>query len=545
METLHTIVKRARFRLQLVLCMKSCAKLWAVLFLLVFLLAVVDRVGTAPFVAWDVTWIALAIITFGVFAVQWNRNSLSQIEAASEVDDRMHLRDRISSAIACEKKEGDPFYAALLQDALSIVETEKVQEKISQSFPITFPKELNAVVVLVLAVLLVQWSPQWGLWNSQSDESAPITVIASRENIEQSIESVLEQLGADETLSNTLEDELEALAATSAEEKGDPESLRREALRKITDLQKRLDELLQEDDAMTFEEMSRRMQALKLPSESDTLPLVAAMKNGDFDVAKKEFEKLQEKMESEELSEDERKELAKSLEELAKQLEKLASANESLASALSAAGMSGEFANNTDAAMKAIQNSNLSEEQKKKLLELIKAQQQASKMCKKMSSSCKNCSGGKGDEAMASELAKLSTMQKFKTKAQLAKSACQNAAQGMCNKPGKGRTGGQGQGDGGQNPLKETQTTNVAKRSPVHTVEGTIVARQLFEGGLLTSGESTSSVKETVLTQRRKAEQAIADEEVPRKYHNLLRHYFGQLQKLTESSSDKTAESSD
>ena len=282
METLHTIAKRARFRLQLVLCMQSCTKLWAVLCFLVFLLAVVDRLGVAPFVAWDVTWIALAIIAIGVFAVQWYRKSLSQLEAASEVDYRMHLRDRISSAIACEKSEGDPFYAALLQDALSIVEKEKVQEKLPQSFPITFPKELNLVVVLVIAALLVQWSPQWGLWNSQSNKLEPVAVVASRENIEQSIESILEQLGADETLSNSLEDELKELAATSADDIGDPESLRREALRKITDLQKRLDELLQEGDAMTFEEMSRRMQALELPSESDTLPLVAAMKNGDF-----------------------------------------------------------------------------------------------------------------------------------------------------------------------------------------------------------------------------------------------------------------------
>ena len=115
----------------------------------------------------------------------------------------------------------------------------------------------------------------------------------------------------------------------------------------------------------------------------------------------------------------------------------------------------------------------------------------------------------------------------------------------MCNKPGSGLTGGEGLGDGGNNPLKETETGSVAERSPVQTLEGTIIARQLFEGGLLTAGDSTAEVRETVLAQQRDAEQAIIDEEVPRKYHDLLRHYFGQLEELTEPSNEDDTESSE
>jgi len=86
------------------------------------------------------------------------------------------------------------------------------------------------------------------------------------------------------------------------------------------------------------------------------------------------------------------------------------------------------------------------------------------------------------------------------------------------------------------NATLETETASVAERSPVQTLEGTIIARQLFEGGLLTTGESTAEVRERVLAQQRDAEQAIVDEEVPRRYHDLLRHYFGQLEQLTEPS---------
>ena len=91
----------------------------------------------------------------------------------------------------------------------------------------------------------------------------------------------------------------------------------------------------------------------------------------------------------------------------------------------------------------------------------------------------------------------------------------------------------------------EVDTTAVAQRSPVQTLEGTIIAKQLFEGGLLTSSESTVTVRETVLAQQRDAEQAIVDEEVPRRYHELLRHYFGQLEELTEPSNEDDTESSE
>jgi hypothetical protein len=216
---------------------------------------------------------------------------------------------------------------------------------------------------------------------------------------------------------------------------------------------------------------------------------------------------------------------------------------------MSSAGLNENFASNPDAAMKAIQNAKgLTEEQKKQLMQLLKAQQNASKMCKKMGKACQQCAEGKSGAGMVDELEKLKAMQLFKTEAEIAKSMCQNAAQGMCkggSGTGSGSTGGKGQGNGGSNLTKETETSSVAQRSPVQTLEGIIIARQLFEGGLLTTGESTAAVRETVLAQQRDAEQAIIDEEVPRRYHELLRHYFGQLEELTEPSNEGDTESSD
>jgi hypothetical protein len=530
MDTILQIADKARLRLQLDSTLRQSMQWLLYLSTVILLLAIVDRVGVVPIIPWKVVWIISAFATATIFVTQWYARRVSSLQAASELDERLHLHDRVSSALssgaAC-----NPFSDAVLADALDIIEKEKVKENLPKNFPIEFPKLFWWVFVTALASFCVLWSPQWGFFNGDDEEILPASVVASRENVESSVESVLEQLKSDEQLSQELEKELDELAFATENNLANPTKMRRDALKKMTDLQKRLDELLQDENSLAFEEMLKRMQGLKLPKTGSTLPLVAAMKNGDMNKAKKEFDKLQGQMDSEDLSDEEREELQKQLEELSEQFEELAKANDSLASALSAAGLNGALAKNSEAAKKAIQNAkNLTEEQKKKLLELLKTQQKASNQCKKIGEGCKSCANGKGGSSAANELEKMKALKEFQTKAQMAKNACKNATSCM------GSTGGEKNGNGGLNPTEETKTTMVAERTPVSTLEGTIIAKQLFEGGLLTSGESTSAVKQTVLTQKREAEQAIAEEEVPRKYHDLLRHYFGELEELTEPS---------
>jgi tetratricopeptide (TPR) repeat protein len=543
MDKLQHIANRAKLRMRIGATLHHTVRWLICLTGIAFILTVVDRSGEVSFLPLNPIWIALGVVGGLVVIRQWTQQPVSSIEAAAEVDHKMQLRDRISSAIACDQ-EDNPFCDALIEDAMQVAEKEDVYDSLPRHFPVELPRESSWVVAIALSTLMITWLPQWGLWSDRGPDVQQASILPTIENIEASIDSVLEQLSNEDSISESLQDELEELAAVTSIEGQDPESLRREALRKMTDLQKKLDELMQDENALTFEEVSKRLQSLALPREAQTLPLVAALKNGDFDKAKKELETLQEQMESSELSEEEREELAKALEALAKQLEQLASANDSLSSALSAAGLNGALASNPEAAKKAIENaSELSEEQKKKLLELLEAQQTASKMCEKMAEGCKKCAQGDGAQAMASELEKMEAMQMFLTDAEIAKMACQSACKGMC--PGEGLTGGVGQGNGGSNPIEMTDTKSISQRSPVNTVEGTIIARQLFEGGLLTSSESTAAVRETVLTEQRDIEQAIADEEVPRKYHDLLRHYFGQLEELTETSRHDADQSDD
>jgi hypothetical protein len=539
METLLSIATKAKLRMQFNRTLSNCIYWFLFIACTLFSLAIIDRVGEAPMFSWILILISSATVLLLIIIMQWSASSFSTIEAASEVDQRLQLHDRISSALA-SKDIDNPFSKAVLEDALQIVESSQVVSLIPHHFPILIPKSSGLVFGIAFATALLLWSPQWGFFQTNQTTTLELTTIASRKTIESSIDAVLGELQTDADLSEALEEELSELASTMNNNLVDTETLRRDALRKITDVQKRLDEMLKDENALAFDEMLQRMQQLKLPKSGNTLPMIAAMKNGDIDKAKKEFGKLQELMDSTSLSEQERKELEKQLKALANQLEKLSSSSEAVASALSAAGMNSALAKNADAAEKAIENAkNLTESQKEKLLKMLKAQQQADKMCKKLSENCKQCANGKPGSSSASELKKMQTMQMFKTKAELAKSACANAGAKM------GGTGGKGKGSGGSNPTKETESAMVAQQTAVSTLEGTIIAKQLFEGGMLTSSESTSEVKDVVLAQRLAAEQAITDEEIPRKYHDLLRHYFGQLEEMAKPSSNNDTQSDD
>ncbi|MDP7008679.1 MAG: hypothetical protein QGI78_03815 [Phycisphaerales bacterium] len=469
----------------------------------------------------------------------WQRSTQNVLISAAEIDQRMNLHDRIASAITFGG-ENNAYATVLVEDALATVEKENVSQTLRKFFPVTCGFLWIWIGVLAVVFCAIVLSPQWNLFQNNQEHSH-VVAVTDRVDIEASVDAIVEDLQSDASLSDVLSEEIAALDA-AANLDVEATELRRESLRKMTDLQRRLDNLLNDKNALAYKETLRRLQTLELPRNEQTTKLAAALKNGNFSKAKEEIQSLQEKLESDQLSAEERAQLEESLKKLGEQLSELTKSNEALANALSAAGMDPSLSNDNLAAANAINgNKKLSEAQKKKLLEMLQAQKQASAQCKKLGNSCKNCANGNASDfqSMAEAADQLQAMKMFMAKAEAAKSQCQKAGSLMCNKPGNGvgqGTGGSGRGSGGKNTSIETETSHVASRSPVHTVEGSIIARQLFEGGLITAGETSSSVRETVLTHKRSAQEAIAQEEVPRQYHDVLRHYFGQLEQLTESS---------
>ena len=533
MDVISKIVNRTKQRLKTDACLKIACKWLCIASIGVLLISVSDRFIAVPLLSVQLTAYVLlgALVAFSVTA--WFSVKIDSMVAATELDRRFALKDRVATSLTVE---GSPFADVVVQDAIDSVRKSDVQKKLNQKFSIHAPKSSIWLFILIASTFIVQNTGQWNLFNESNIGAT--SDLPDTNQIEESIQQIVAQIEESQYVSDNLEKELNELQLLSESQMDSAEEFQHEALRKITDLQKRLDDMLNSEDLLALESVQNRLKQLELPRDEATLPLVAALKKGDFNDAQEEFKKLENQLQSDSMTDEEKGSLREALEELAKQLDTLSEMNDELASALSSAGLQDSLADNLDAAKKAVEQSKtLNEEQKKKLFEMIKQQQTTKQMCQQLSSNCKKCVNGQ--ISSESELGKLSELQKFKTEAELSKSKCQGAGAGMCSKPVAGMgTGRQGQGDGGANNIEETEFATVAERAPVNSESGPIMATQLFNGGLLTAGESIAELRETVLIAREEAEQAITEEQVPRKYHDLLRHYFGQLEKLTETEGD-------
>ena len=106
--------------------------------------------------------------------------------------------------------------------------------------------------------------------------------------------------------------------------------------------------------------------------------------------------------------------------------------------------------------------------------------------------------------------------------------------QGLLGEPGMG---GEGQGAGGRAPRAPTPSGTRAAKADVETTAGDVIASQLFEGPQI-RGESVAAVRDVVAAETRDTDEVSEDEVVPRMYHEVQKHYFGELDRLTEAIED-------
>ena len=118
----------------------------------------------------------------------------------------------------------------------------------------------------------------------------------------------------------------------------DPADLKRQAIRKLGEIADKLGEKEKGADIQAAMELRLMMRRLKGQPGALDQRFNRALANADFSKAGDILKDLQDKLDSGELTEEERKALAKQLEELAKQLDKVAAGKKALENALKQAG---------------------------------------------------------------------------------------------------------------------------------------------------------------------------------------------------------------
>lgn len=493
-----------------------------------------------------------------------------RLAVARRVDEGANLRESLSTALYVEKQSEDPWVRATIDTAVQKARGVRV----AQAVPIQPPRFWPVPLAMGLALAVLYFMPALDVLGWKKEK------VAKEENRVQVVQAKQEALDAKKKIEDMVKDldlEKEKVEAPEAEkpELRNPEEIRKSAIKELTKLNDRLEQLRTGEKGQKLEKVEERLKQLKTPGK-ETSELTKAMATGNFEQAKQELEKLQEQMAGSEMKDSDKQKVAEQLEQIAKQLEKMAENKKDLEKQLEQAGLNKELAGDPKALKEALEKAqNLSEEQKKSLQEQCQSQSQCQKSMdglseamSKMASACKNGdkegmeNAAQGAQGQLSELEQLAQEMEM---AEAAQNECKSQMSQMgskCNggqceggeggnqmsqsngngstKPwsagfsesfGSGR-GGPGQGQGGS-PGVESADFSTEKRKAIGQLgQGPIVGSRLVEGESI-KGESTAAFSSAVASAEQGATEAMENNTIPREYHDAIKNYFGNLKTKT------------
>lgn len=515
-----------------------------------------------PFLTWFS--LGLAVFWLGGALVLSRFGRLSDGAIAALIDERLELKDRFTTAIHCAHRD-DPFARAALEEAVSAVSQDGARQAVYRRFTPRMPTGSFLIPVLGLLVMIIYVAVPYGDLLKSENTIDDSRALEERFDNEQTVQAVLETIKENEALSDEMAAlgqslELEDALAGKSES---PEAQRREALRRISDLERQLDDLVNGEQGKSMESFKRSMESLSPSPDGKTKPLIDALKSSDFGEAMKELEKLQAKANDPSLTDEQREKLASDLEDLAKQLAEAAEDREALEEALQRAGMDPALAGDAQALEQAMkQASGLNQQQMQQLKQMMNAQKSSAQQCQNMSQSldkmaqeCKN--GGQGQQGMDGAQQMLSQAEMTQQMLQAAKSAKSQCEGGNGGKPGAGMAGilpsqskpmpkksgpagtgfgPQGNGGAGEAPLEETRFSTKYQKENVAVREGgDVISRQLVESKQPLVGESSVELKQIADRIVRSWEEGVQDEPVPSHLRDVHKHYFGELKKRIDA----------
>ncbi len=268
--------------------------------------------------AWKWTWIGGSIATGLLMAGVWTYFvRRSALEAAIEIDRRFGLKERVSSTLALAPEElNSDIGQALMQDAARRVERIDVREhfKVVPSWRNVLP------IVPAIALVLLPLLPDASTKKAEASATAKEN---ETKQVRRALEKMAQQLKRSEAQKNdpTKLDEGKFKEMFDKVEKlTNKDGLnRKDVMIELNNLSKELDKRKQQLGGA--DQLKKELEKLKDIEKGPADKLAQAMKEGDFQAAQKEMQKLQEKLAAGELSKEDEKTLAKQAEKMKEKLE--------------------------------------------------------------------------------------------------------------------------------------------------------------------------------------------------------------------------------
>lgn len=513
---------------------------------------------------WVLPLMATAAIAAGL--VRARRARRETLEVALAIDHRLGLNERLATAIACGDRD-DAFARVAVDDAITTAADPTLSARVRKNFAIAAPRGWWWSPVLAGLAFAALALPQRDLFAAKA---VPEDL---RRVHQQTVEPIRRILGAmdDPVLAGKAQEILDSLEhlPLDGDRLNTEEDIRREAIRKLTELNQHLEDVLDGEESMTADALRESLRNMETPGEGPAEDLAEKLSAGDFAGAQEALEELMKQANEGTMTEEERARVAEQLEKIAKQLEALAKDQKSLEESLRRAGLDPNLAKNPEAMKQAIEQSkDLNQEQKQQLQKQAAAQQAAAQMCKGMGQAAQSMAqamqgqagtsgqqGQPGEQSMSEAgerlgemLSDAEMMEQMLRNAKAASEACKGqcntlgeglsasdlwAKLGQCSggagqQPGQGGgMGGPGSGAGGIAPKARTPSGTKTEREKVDIVGGDIIARQLVKGEQI-KGEARKQIDALVGPGSGGSEESVVAERVPPHLEGVHREYFGE-----------------
>tara|TARA_B100001059_G_scaffold236078_1_gene284576 strand:+ start:24469 stop:26304 length:1836 start_codon:yes stop_codon:yes gene_type:complete len=533
--------------------------------LLAVVLSLFDRIGETPWVPWSLVILIGALSAVGIGVWGFFGGQPGELDTAREIDGRLGLKDRLSTAIACRGKT-DPFSIAVMEDAVHVAAKSTTRESVRRRFPLQAPAFWWCAPLLLFMAFVITMFGQWDLVSPER-ETTEVNLVEVRQDASDSVDATVDVIRQDPMLSEAMTDALEKMdsqTAAALDDQQDEQSIRREALKRVTLLNQELEQIVEGPEGQAMDAVEKSLGDLEAPDDSSVKELVEALSKSEFEEAAEAFSTIQEKIESGEMTDEEREQVANDLRKLTEQLDDMASDTQSMEDVLKQAGLDPDLADDSQAMKQAIEQADqLNESQKESLQEMAESKEQSSKMLKELAEAsdqaCKQCqSPGKKDgqpkegqsqsskgskspldkgQKALDEMAGLKRMlEQARSAQQSCQSQCEKLGQGLAsqqalNKPGQG----QGEGPAGRSAgSQETATSMVARNDAGQAGDGPVVSRTKVDQPL-NVGESKMTLGQAQQISREGFDEAMQENLLPRQYHDALKHYFADPDAVDEA----------
>ncbi|MBL9165316.1 MAG: hypothetical protein JNL18_21490 [Planctomycetaceae bacterium] len=321
MDQIRKQVARARRRLWMELFLNRLVNCWfAALIVAAVAIALPKFVAIADLPAnWAASWLIGALAAGLTVALGWTwLRGRSELDAAMEIDRRFELKERVASSLSLPPEAAEtPAGRALLADALRAIGRLEIDQRFrinvgrSALLPLV-PAMLAGALVLLVDNKQAQSSVDPATTNLTPKALENSTDALRKKLVERRKEAAKKGLKEAEELLLQVDKDVEKLAV-----KKDVD--RKQAMVKMNDLAKQLAE--RREKLGGDNELKKQLAGMKDFSKGPAEKMVEAMKEGNWDKAQQELNKLKEQLKAGKLDGAGKKELQKQLSQLQKKLE--------------------------------------------------------------------------------------------------------------------------------------------------------------------------------------------------------------------------------